>query len=60
MRQFLKPYEKLGCVVEYRNSGHYKITTPNGGQLFCSSTPTDHRAYQNIKRDLRKLGYDLK
>lgn len=37
--------------------GHYKWLAPNGKLFFTSQTPSDHRALQNIKRDLRVNGF---
>lgn len=34
---------------------HGKLTSPTGRRIPVPCTPSDHRAFQNFKRDLRKL-----
>ncbi len=34
---------------------HGKLTSPAGQKIPVPCTPSDHRAFQNFKRDLRKL-----
>ena len=46
-----------GWVVEKTKNNHYKWISPLGGLIFSSSTPSDHRALQNLKRDLRVNGF---
>jgi len=45
-----------GWKVEQRSNNHYKLVAPNGKVVFTSSTPSDKRAIENIKRDLRSGG----
>lgn len=45
-----------GWRVERARNNHYKFYAPNGNIVFVSSTPSDHRALNNIKRDLRING----
>jgi hypothetical protein len=45
-----------GWQIEKRNNNHYKLIAPNGKVVFTSSTPSDRRAIENIKRDLRSGG----
>ena len=41
-------------------SGHWKVTKPGHRAVFIASSPSDHRALNNIRRDLRKfLGVDI-
>jgi hypothetical protein len=49
-----------GWEVRRRGSGHLVIEGPNQQKVFCSATPSDHRAIKNIKRDLAKAGLDLR
>ena len=40
----------------YRMGGrHGKLTSPTGRRIPVPCTPSDHRAFQNFKRDIRKL-----
>ena len=44
-------------TVEITGSGHVRWLHPDGKtQVFSSCTPGDHRAYQNVIRDLRHHG----
>jgi predicted RNA binding protein YcfA (HicA-like mRNA interferase family) len=49
-----------GWEVTRRASGHVLIEGPNQQKVFCSATPSDHRAIKNIKKDLAKAGLDLR
>jgi hypothetical protein len=42
-----------------RNNGHYLIQGPRKEKVYCSATPSDHRAIHRIKRDLSRAGLDL-
>ena len=40
----------------YHTGGrHGKLVSPVGRQVVVPSTPSDHRAFQNFKHDVRKL-----
>jgi predicted RNA binding protein YcfA (HicA-like mRNA interferase family) len=40
----------------YRMGGrHGKLTSPTGRRIAVPCTPSDHRTFQNFKRDIRKL-----
>ena len=56
-RKLLALLAKQGWLIEVRRSNHLKITAPSGRFIFCSSTPSDHRAFLNLRADLRKLGF---
>lgn len=45
-----------GWRVERAKNNHYKFYAPNGNIVIVSSTPSDHRAFKNIERDLRING----
>ena len=48
-----------GCEASCK-SGHWKVTRPGYGPVFMSQTPSDNRAVDNIKADIRKyLGIRL-
>lgn len=49
-----------GCTVTINKSGHYRVTRPGYPFVTVSKTPTDSRAWNNIKGDLRRyLGLDI-
>jgi hypothetical protein len=56
LRSLLELATQQGWTVEQRNTNHYKLVAPNGKVVFTSSTPSDRRAIENIKRDLRSGG----
>jgi hypothetical protein len=40
----------------YQNKGrHGKIISPNGKKFPVPSTPSDHRAFENFKHDIKKI-----
>lgn len=45
-----------GWTIEVRRNSHLKWVSPDGKSVFTSSTPSDHRAVKNARRDLRKAG----
>lgn len=48
---------KAGWRVEPTKNGHFKWIAPNSVDIvFSSSTPSDHRALENLKHDLRRRG----
>jgi len=56
LRSLLELATQQGWKIERRNTNHYKLVAPNGKVVFTSSTPSDRRAIENIKRDLRSGG----
>jgi hypothetical protein len=56
LKSLLELATQQGWRVEQRNTNHYKLVAPNGKVVFTSSTPSDRRAIENIKRDLRSGG----
>lgn len=48
-----------GWEVKRRNNGHFLIQGPGKEKVYCSGSPSDHRAIHKIKRDLSKAGLDL-
>lgn len=59
LKSLLKTAEEQGCRVVYTSNNHYKVFVPGGKLVVISSTPSDNRAIQNIKRDLRSAGIVL-
>lgn len=49
--------EQQGWTVEHTKNNHLKWLSPRGGIVYSSSTPSDHRALANLKRDLRVYGF---
>jgi hypothetical protein len=45
-----------GWRVEQRKNTHLSWVSPTGTKVFSSFTPSDIRAVQNLKRDLRRYG----
>lgn len=45
-----------GWSLERRTNNHLSWISPNGAKVFSSATPSDKRAVQNLKKDLRKYG----
>jgi hypothetical protein len=56
LRSLLKEVENQGAQVSRAKNNHYKVVCSNGNVVFISSTPSDNRALENIKRDLRANG----
>lgn len=45
---------KSGWKVK-NGSKHAKVISPEGHRLIIPSTPSDHRAWLNFSRDIRKI-----
>ena len=58
--QIIKAVISCGWSVEKTKNCHYRFTAPTGDFFFTSRTPSDIRALQRIKSDIRKLGLDLR
>ena len=56
MKSLLELATEQGWKVERNKNNHFKFLSPTGNIVFVSSTPSDHRALENIKRDLRVNG----
>jgi hypothetical protein len=56
LRSLLNTATDQGWEVTRGKNNHIKCVSPNGNIVFVSSTPSDHRALENIKRDLRVNG----
>jgi predicted RNA binding protein YcfA (HicA-like mRNA interferase family) len=55
--KLMKEAEKQGWTVSMTKGDHFKWMSPLGGLFYSSQTPTDHRAINNLKRDLRVNGF---
>jgi predicted RNA binding protein YcfA (HicA-like mRNA interferase family) len=60
LNSIIKAVVAQGWTVEQTKSCHYRFTAPSGNFFFTSSTPSDVRALERIKSDIRKLGLDLR
>lgn len=59
LRALLKTAHEQGFSVIKTHSGRFKVTTPPGREkqtVFSSSTPSDIRVVQDVKRKLRGIG----
>jgi hypothetical protein len=59
VRKLFREAEARGWTVRRRRSGHYVLEGPQNEKVFCSGTPTDHRAIENMKKDLSRAGLEL-
>jgi hypothetical protein len=56
MKKFIREYVNKGWAVEYTNNGHLKwIFMKTGGFTYTASTPSDHRAFMNIRARLKRI-----
>jgi hypothetical protein len=46
--------EAPGSTLVKTNGGHIRITLPSGVPVFCASTPSDNRAFRNIRAVIRR------
>jgi predicted RNA binding protein YcfA (HicA-like mRNA interferase family) len=56
IQALVKDAERQGWVVVTTKGNHLKWLSPLGGIVYSSSTPSDHRALANLRRDLRVYG----
>jgi hypothetical protein len=52
-KQFFEELESQGYKIE-RKKKHIKITGPQGDIFFAAATPSDYRALENLKKDIRR------
>lgn len=57
LTELIKEATNQGWIVMLTKGSHYKWISPFGGFFFSGSTPSDHRALKNIKRDLKNNGF---
>jgi len=58
-RQLVRRVKKLGAVVTHAGSSHLRITNPRTGEWMTMAGSARAPAVDQIKRDLRRIGYDL-
>lgn len=56
VQQLVREAEQQGWVILRTKNNHLKWLSPLGGIVYSSSTPSDHRALENLRRDLRVYG----
>lgn len=49
--------QKQGWTVEFTKKCHYKMTAPDGGIVFCPSTPSEYRGMKNLLAEMKRHGY---
>lgn len=56
MSQLVKTLQtpSYGCTVTKTRNGHWKVAKPGRPPVFMSSTPSDRRALDNAKADVRR------
>ena len=55
MKQFLRRIRKAGGEITIRKGGHIYVTREGKpDHVVMSSSPSDHRAYQNTRSRLRR------
>jgi len=59
LKSLFKEIENQGGRVLRTRNNHYKVICSNGNIVFISSTPSDNRALENIKHDLRASGIEI-
>lgn len=45
---------EFGCTLELTKGSHYVFKHPKGWQVYTSQSPSDRRAIQYVKADLRR------
>lgn len=55
-KAMLRDVRAAGCEVKVTRGGHIKVTRPGyTTPVFMAATPSDHRAFQNVKATLRRI-----
>jgi len=52
-KHIAKLREMVPSDWEIKIGAHIKLVSPDGFTVTCGNTISDHRAYENIKRDIR-------
>ena len=55
-RELFEIAASQGWRVEQRKNTHLSWISPTGTKVFSSFTPSDWRAIQNLKKDLKRYG----
>ena len=54
LKALIQAYRDKGWVIEKTNSQHWRFRGPRGELVHTSSTPSDWRAFQNMKAQLNR------
>ena len=54
MRRAVEFAEDRGWAVSRTRNNHIRLTRPGYSPIFCSATPSDHRALMNICASLKR------
>ncbi|AVR56773.1 hypothetical protein PBI_ELVA_32 [Microbacterium phage Elva] len=59
LKKLIKTVEAQGCTVTVSTKGHLLFAKDGRRVAVTGSTPSDKRAFLNLKADLRRAGYDV-
>lgn len=59
LHDLLRAAERAGCTAELAKAGHWKVTVPGRGPVFCSATPRSGKAVTATRVRLRAMGVPL-
>jgi hypothetical protein len=60
LQVIIKVARTYGWSIDLTKNNHYKWISPSGAFFYSSSTPSDRRALERLKQDLRRLGFDIR
>lgn len=55
-RDLIERAKSQGWTLHLSGGGHLVWQSPTGVKVFSASSPSDHRAVKNVKRDLKRYG----
>lgn len=55
-RRWQEMAQQQGWTISMTGGGHLVWRSPQGVKVFSASSPSDRRAMQNVKRDLKRYG----
>lgn len=55
-RDLMEKAKSQGWTLSLSGGMHLIWRSPTGVKVFSSSSPSDHRAVKNVKRDLKRYG----
>jgi hypothetical protein len=56
LRRLAAEAQRQGWSVEKTGGGHLKWVAPSGARVYTASTPSDPRAFANVRAMLRRAG----
>ena len=54
----LRRLQEQGFKVSLTRKSHIRVVAPNGNVRCGPGSPSDHRAYKNLLRDLKRIGFE--